>query len=166
MEEKDIPAVRVLWHKFMAHFDMVPDVTEEDVRHYLLSGRGEGETKDRRRQGQVVWSYVVEVNFIPISGTSHKLKTLFIGSGHSPDHRLFLFLHPPVLCNQQRKAPHPRRCLPILLWNRGSLAAERTIEWCPEAAIVSTHRRRSRYRITSTLIPVRHDSFFRTHTVE
>jgi glycylpeptide N-tetradecanoyltransferase len=62
MENKDIPAVQALWQKFMAPFDMVPDVTEEDVRHYLLSGRGEGERKNWRRQGQVVWSFVVEVS--------------------------------------------------------------------------------------------------------
>lgn len=62
MEEKDIPAVRVLWQKFMACFDMAPDVTEEEVQHHLLSGRGEGEMKNRRREGQVVWSYVVEVS--------------------------------------------------------------------------------------------------------
>ena len=64
MEEKDVPAVHALWHKFMASFDMVPNVTEEDVQHYLLSGRGEGEKKNLRREGQVVWSYVVEVNVI------------------------------------------------------------------------------------------------------
>lgn len=62
MEEKDIPAVRALWQKFMACFDMAPHVTEEEVQHHLLSGRGEGETKNRRREGQVVWSYVVEVS--------------------------------------------------------------------------------------------------------
>ncbi len=61
MEEKDVPAVHGLWQTFMAHFDMVPDVTEEDVRHCLLSGRGEGEMKNWRREGQVVWSFVVEV---------------------------------------------------------------------------------------------------------
>ena len=64
MEEKDVPAVHALWHKFMVYFDMVPDFTEEDVQHYLLSGRGEGEMKNLRREGQVVWSYVVEVNII------------------------------------------------------------------------------------------------------
>jgi glycylpeptide N-tetradecanoyltransferase len=64
MEEMDVPAVHALWHKFMNHFDMVPDVTEEEVQHHLLSGRGEGEIKNRRREGQVVWSYVVEVKDI------------------------------------------------------------------------------------------------------
>ena len=62
MEDEDVPAVHALWQKFMAYFDMVPDVTEEEVRHYLLSGRGEGEMKNWRREGQVVWSYVVEVS--------------------------------------------------------------------------------------------------------
>lgn len=62
MEEKDIPSVHALWQKFMACFDMAPDVTEEEVQHHLLSGRGEGEMKNRRREGQVVWSYVVEVS--------------------------------------------------------------------------------------------------------
>jgi glycylpeptide N-tetradecanoyltransferase len=62
MEEKDVPAVHGLWQKFMTHFDMVPAVTKEEVQHYLLSGRGEGEAKNWRREGQVVWSYVVEVS--------------------------------------------------------------------------------------------------------
>lgn len=83
MEEKDIPAIHALWHQFMAYFDMVPDVTEEEVQHYLLSGRGEGELKNRRREGQVVWSYVVEVMSPLISAFAHELRTLFVGSGHS-----------------------------------------------------------------------------------
>lgn len=66
MEEKDVPGVHSLWQKFMAYFDMAPDVTQEEVQHHLLSGRGEGEMKNCRRERQVVWSYVVEVS--PVLG--------------------------------------------------------------------------------------------------
>ena len=154
MEEKDVPAVHTLWQKFMACFDMVPDVTEEEVQHYLLSGRGEGELKNRRREGQVVWSYVVEVSLssnIYIYGFVRKLNTLLVGPGHPSDHGLLLFLHLAVFSNQQYKAPLPGRGLSILLRDRDSFGAKRTVEWCPEEAIVSADRGRSHHRITGTL---------------
>lgn len=62
MEERDILQVTKLWERYMARFGMSPVFEEEDVRHWLLSGRGEGEVKKGRREGQVVWSYVFEVS--------------------------------------------------------------------------------------------------------
>ena len=63
MDDKDVPAVTELFRRYMARFDMVPLLEEEDVRHQFLSGRGKGEkgASTGRRQGQVVWTYVVEV---------------------------------------------------------------------------------------------------------
>lgn len=65
MEDRDVPAVTELFRKYTARFDMVPLLEEEDVRHQFLSGRGKGEreTSTGRRQGQVVWTYVVEASF-------------------------------------------------------------------------------------------------------
>ncbi|KAF8503332.1 Myristoyl-CoA:protein N-myristoyltransferase, N-terminal domain-containing protein [Russula emetica] len=62
MEDSDVPAVTELFRTYMARFDMVPLLEEEDVRHQFLSGRGKGErvAPTGRRQGQVVWTYVVE----------------------------------------------------------------------------------------------------------
>jgi len=65
MEDGDVPAVTELFRRYMARFDMVPLLEEEDVRHQFLSGRGKGEREAStgRRQGQVVWTYVVEASF-------------------------------------------------------------------------------------------------------
>ena len=63
MEEKDIPEVASLYTRFMQRYDMAPIMTEDEVRHQFLSGKGTGEKSkdDSRREGQVVWTYVVEV---------------------------------------------------------------------------------------------------------
>ena len=66
MEEKDLPQVADLFRRYMQRFDMAPLMNFEEVKHHLLSGRGEGEFGDGgkgRRKGQVTWSYVVEVSF-------------------------------------------------------------------------------------------------------
>lgn len=69
MEDKDVKAVFDLFTRYMQRFDMVPVMTEDEIRHQLLSGIGKGE-KDAagRREGQVVWSYVVEVSLpLPVA---------------------------------------------------------------------------------------------------
>ena len=63
MEDKDIEQVAVLFAEYMKRFQMVPLMTIEETRHHLLSGRGDGEVVDGRREHQVTWSYVVEVSF-------------------------------------------------------------------------------------------------------
>ncbi|PVF98877.1 N-myristoyl transferase [Serendipita vermifera] len=60
MEDRDVPQVCALWERFMKRFGMVPVMNEDEIRHYLLSGRGEGPSRKCRREGQVVWSYVFE----------------------------------------------------------------------------------------------------------
>ncbi|PPQ71418.1 hypothetical protein CVT24_012236 [Panaeolus cyanescens] len=63
MEDKDIEAVSVLFANYMKRFEMVPIYDIEEMRHQLISGRGEGEIGadgPGRRRGQVTWSYVVE----------------------------------------------------------------------------------------------------------
>ena len=64
MEEKDVPEVAALYTRYMQRYSMAPTMTEEEVRHQFLSGIGAGEKgkDDSRREGQVVWTYVVEVN--------------------------------------------------------------------------------------------------------
>ena len=63
MEDRDVPDVTALFARYMHRFEMVPEMTEEDIRHHFLSGRGgdEKEENRNRRKGQVVWSYVIEV---------------------------------------------------------------------------------------------------------
>ena len=65
MDDADVPQVSALFDRYMQRFDMVPVMTEADVRHQFLSGLGEGprggESWKTPRDGQVVWTYVVEV---------------------------------------------------------------------------------------------------------
>jgi len=64
MEEKDVPAVTDLYERYVKRFGLAILMTKDEVKHHLLSGRGEGpSSKDSwkiPRKGQVVWSYVVE----------------------------------------------------------------------------------------------------------
>ena len=62
MEERDLAGVRDLWSKYMQRFKMYPEYSLPELKHHLLSGRGSGELVNGRREGQVVWSYVVEVS--------------------------------------------------------------------------------------------------------
>lgn len=67
MEEKDVKQVLTLYTQYMERFGMVPVLSPEEVAHHFLSGKGKGEKQGRqgpwqgRREGQVVWSYVIEV---------------------------------------------------------------------------------------------------------
>ncbi|KZV72932.1 N-myristoyl transferase [Peniophora sp. CONT] len=62
MEDRDVEAVHELFDRYMARFDMVPHMSVEEVRHQFVSGRGVGEVdgQTKRRERQVVWTYVVE----------------------------------------------------------------------------------------------------------
>jgi glycylpeptide N-tetradecanoyltransferase len=64
MEEKDIKDVLALYEKYMQRFQLTPVMDEAEMRHHMLSGRGIGEHKGGRREAQVVWAYVVEVNLL------------------------------------------------------------------------------------------------------
>ncbi|EJD54664.1 N-myristoyl transferase [Auricularia subglabra TFB-10046 SS5] len=60
MANKDIPDVKAIWNQYMKRFGVVPVMTTDELRHLFLGGIGKGPVKDGRRDGQVVWSYVVE----------------------------------------------------------------------------------------------------------
>ncbi|TFK76301.1 N-myristoyl transferase [Pluteus cervinus] len=61
MEEKDVDQVTELFEKYMRRFDLVPELSKEEVKHQFLSGMGRGEVgSNHRREGQVIWTYVVE----------------------------------------------------------------------------------------------------------
>ena len=68
MTEKDIPQVHALYVRYMKRFSMAPEMSAVELKHHLLSGLGEGEPPAEwkgRREKQVVWAYVVEVNIFP-----------------------------------------------------------------------------------------------------
>ena len=93
MEDRDVSAVTELFKRYMARFDMVPLLEEEDVRHQFLSGRGKGEREAStgRRQGQVVWAYVVEASF-STTFLCHQFYNGTLESGIPQRHRLLLIL--------------------------------------------------------------------------
>ena len=62
MEEVDVPAVASLYTQYMQRFDMALTMSVDEVRHHLLSGKGAGKQEENsQREGQVTWTYVVEV---------------------------------------------------------------------------------------------------------
>lgn len=62
MEEKDVAQVTALYASYMERFGMAVQLTEEEVRYQFLSGRGTGPGGWKKpREGQVIWTYVVEV---------------------------------------------------------------------------------------------------------
>lgn len=67
MEERDVEQVSSLFTRYMTRFGMAPEMTLGEVKHQFLSGRGdlsknlESRWKGRR-DGQVVWTFVVEVS--------------------------------------------------------------------------------------------------------
>jgi glycylpeptide N-tetradecanoyltransferase len=64
MEEKDVSQVADLFMRYMKRFGMSPLFDLEETKHQFLSGNGTGVIGDGgpgRRDGQVTWSYVVEV---------------------------------------------------------------------------------------------------------
>ncbi|PSR94117.1 hypothetical protein PHLCEN_2v4545 [Hermanssonia centrifuga] len=75
MEEKDIPQVAKLYATYMKRFGMAIEMTHDEVRHHFHSGLGEGPRgKDSwkvPREGQVVWTYVVE------NPQTHKITDFF-----------------------------------------------------------------------------------------
>jgi glycylpeptide N-tetradecanoyltransferase len=64
MEKKDLKQVSKLLRCYMARFDVAQNFSNKEVEHMFIAGRGTGEVKNGRRQGQVTWSYVVEVSRI------------------------------------------------------------------------------------------------------
>lgn len=60
MVPADGPAVDRLMRRYMGRFDLAHAMSTEETLHGLLKGRGTGEMKNGRREGQVVWTYVVE----------------------------------------------------------------------------------------------------------
>ena len=61
MEERDVEQVTDLYKRYMDRFDMSPLMTAEEISHNFLSGKGTGKAVSGRREGQVLWVYVVEV---------------------------------------------------------------------------------------------------------
>ena len=68
MEERDVEQVTDLYKRYMDRFDMSPLMTAGEVRHNFLSGKGTDENGPSwRREGQVLWVYVIEVIPKPLS---------------------------------------------------------------------------------------------------
>jgi glycylpeptide N-tetradecanoyltransferase len=68
MEEADVKAVTTLLKNYLDHFDLAPEYTEDEVRHWLLH-RGD----DANR---VIWAYVVEVFELHAAFFTNIIRTL------------------------------------------------------------------------------------------
>ncbi|KAH8682747.1 acyl-CoA N-acyltransferase [Xylariales sp. PMI_506] len=55
MQEKDLDAVHSLLTRYLTRFDIAPEFTKEDIRHWLLHKKAKDQLEE-----QVIWSYVVE----------------------------------------------------------------------------------------------------------
>ena len=66
MEDADVKQVGDLFTRYIRRFDMSPVMSDDEVQHQFLSGRGDGprgaDSWKTKREGQVVWTYVVEVS--------------------------------------------------------------------------------------------------------
>lgn len=63
MREEDVPGVGKLLRRFLKRYDIEQRFeSDEEVRHWFLSGSGRGAQEG---QGRVVWAYVVEVGVLP-----------------------------------------------------------------------------------------------------
>ncbi|KAH9824261.1 Myristoyl-CoA:protein N-myristoyltransferase, N-terminal domain-containing protein [Melampsora americana] len=60
MVESDVSAVGILLRRYMSRYDLQPILSDDEVRHNFISGRGKGDPIDRRREEQVAWSFVAE----------------------------------------------------------------------------------------------------------
>ncbi|KNZ53268.1 glycylpeptide N-tetradecanoyltransferase, partial [Puccinia sorghi] len=60
IEAQDVDAVAVLLRRYMSRFDLLPVMSNEEVRHNFISGKGTGPVVNGRRNQQVTWTYVVE----------------------------------------------------------------------------------------------------------
>jgi glycylpeptide N-tetradecanoyltransferase len=101
MEERDVPEVMELYQRYMKRFDMSPVMTQDDIYHQFLSGRGTGESVQWARTGQVVWSYVVEVRKCSSIRSSILISNLVTEPRDSSNHRLFHLLLVTLNCHRQ-----------------------------------------------------------------
>lgn len=64
MEERDVAQVHELYSRYTSRFGMSHIMSPEELQHHLLSGFGEGprdvDSWKTPREGQVIWTYVVE----------------------------------------------------------------------------------------------------------
>lgn len=62
MQEKDVRGVGRLLRRYLKRYEIEQKFeTDEEIRHWFLSGRGNG---GGVADGRVVWAYVVEVSLL------------------------------------------------------------------------------------------------------
>lgn len=62
IEDNDVLHVASLFTKFMKRYDVASIFDLDEIKHQFLSGKGQvATTTPHRREGQVTWTYVVEV---------------------------------------------------------------------------------------------------------
>ncbi|GAA6004791.1 hypothetical protein JCM10207_001015 [Rhodosporidiobolus poonsookiae] len=69
IEKRDLKQASGLLRAYLARYDMAPLMSNKEVEHALFAGRGKD--VDGKREGQVVWTYVVE------DPATHRITDLF-----------------------------------------------------------------------------------------
>lgn len=68
IEDRDLKQVADLLRAYLSRFDIAPVMSDDEVQHNFLSGRGDMRMKQSTsepRPEQVTWTYVVEVRNTP-----------------------------------------------------------------------------------------------------
>lgn len=127
LEERDLPAVGELLSAYLARFDLVPLMSDEEVRHNFWSGRGIGEPDSTtgKRQGQVTWCYVVEVSYGSTSLSTLILTRATAGPRNTSHYGLLLLLFASIYGSQGHTERHSRCSLPVLHRNRATCKRSR-----------------------------------------
>ena len=100
MEERDIAQVCELFTRYMQRFGMAPVMTLDEMRHQFLSGKGKGDrapgTWKGRREGQVVWPYVIEVCVARYWKLSVRWSPCPVGFTSTQDYGFLLDVYSPI----------------------------------------------------------------------
>lgn len=126
MEVKDVLQTASLFTRYMRRFGLAPIFDVEEIKHYFLSGKGEGNIGDGgpgRRKGQVTWSFVVEVSYFQVYPHRVSNWKFPLGPRDTSNYRFLLLLLTSFYRHRQPKTSHSRSGLPILLCDNCCLRA-------------------------------------------
>lgn len=121
LEKRDLKQASRLLRAYSARFDVAPMLSNKDVEHALWDGRGK--EVNGKREGQVTWSYVVEVRALPSSPRLHlprhlakpRPTHLLTGPRDAPHHRRLQLLPPPLDGDPSLASRTRRGRVPLLL---------------------------------------------------
>lgn len=138
MEERDVAQVHELYSRYTSRFGMSHIMSPEELQHHLLSGFGEGprdvDSWKTPREGQVIWTYVVEVGIHARCFGDGLNCHAITEPRHAQNNRLHLVLFPPLDCHGIDQAQPAEGGVPLLLRNRRRVHRSCRRRWPPQEA--------------------------------